>query len=166
MDFEIRRACPGDAQQILDYLRRVGGETDNLTFGAEGLPFSVDEESAYLKQRLESERDIVLVAVQDGKIIADGGLDSQPRRMAHRAVLGLSVLKDYWHQGIGTALMKALLEHARQVGFEVLTLEVRSDNQRAIRLYERFGFHKAGTHPRYMKLDGKYIDVDIMFCCL
>ena len=47
--FEIDQARPEDAAQLLAYLKRVGSETDNLTFGAEGLPGTAEQEAAYLR---------------------------------------------------------------------------------------------------------------------
>ena len=43
-----------------------------------------------------------------------------------------------------------------------LNLEVRSDNLRAIRLYEKYGFRKLCVFPGFFKIDGKYIDFDLM----
>ena len=48
MDFVITRAVPDDAAALLELLRISGGETDNLTFGAEGLPFTVEQEREFL----------------------------------------------------------------------------------------------------------------------
>ena len=45
--FEIDQARPKDAAQLLAYLKQVGSETDNLTFGAEGLPGTAEQEAAY-----------------------------------------------------------------------------------------------------------------------
>ena len=50
-------------------------------------------------------------------------------------------------RGIATALMEALLERAGTE--QEFTLEVRPTNEPAIRLYEQFGFRRAGTRPRY-----------------
>ena len=47
-NFEIVRAQAEDAAVLLDYLKIVGGETDNLSFGAEGVPLDVEAEKAYL----------------------------------------------------------------------------------------------------------------------
>lgn len=47
--FTITRARPEDAAALLDYLKIVGGETDNLSFGAEGVPLAPEEEQAYLR---------------------------------------------------------------------------------------------------------------------
>ena len=61
-----------------------------------------------------------------------------------------------------TALMEALLAFARKNGIEQLELEVRSDNGRAIRLYERFGFTKIGTIPAFLKVNGEDFASDYM----
>ena len=42
--FIIERAQAEDAAALLDYLKIVGGETDNLSFGAEGVPLSLEAE--------------------------------------------------------------------------------------------------------------------------
>ena len=51
---------------------------------------------------------------------------------------------------------------AKENGFEQLNLEVRSDNARAIRLYEKYGFRKLCTFPHFFKINGEYIDFDLM----
>jgi [ribosomal protein S18]-alanine N-acetyltransferase len=50
-------------------------------------------------------------------------------------------------QGYATALLEEMLRRAGPD--EPYTLEVRTSNAGAIRLYERFGFRSAGTRPRY-----------------
>lgn len=47
--FEIVRAQAQDAAELLDYLKTIGGETDNLSFGPEGVPLGLEEEQAYLR---------------------------------------------------------------------------------------------------------------------
>ena len=44
MSFSVERARPEDAAALIEFLRVVGGESDNLTFGAEGIPVTVEEE--------------------------------------------------------------------------------------------------------------------------
>lgn len=41
-----------DAAEILDYLKTVGGETHNLTFGKEGVSLSVEEEQQRIQETL------------------------------------------------------------------------------------------------------------------
>ena len=81
----------------------------------------------------------------------------------HRAVMGISVLKDYWGCGLGSFLMQLAVDQAKANGFEQLELDVYSDNARAIHLYDKFGFERCGTTPHAFKLkDGTYRDEIMM----
>lgn len=46
--FEIVRAQADDAAALLEYLKIIGGETDNLSFGPEGVPLDAENERSYL----------------------------------------------------------------------------------------------------------------------
>ena len=59
-------------------------------------------------------------------------------------------------------LTEAILAFAKENGFEQLNLEVRSDNARAIRLYEKYGFRKMCMFPHFFKINGEYLDFDLM----
>lgn len=104
----------------------------------------------------------MLVAKADEAIIGNASLSRLPRRMNHRGELCIAVAKEYWNKGIGSRLLENILAFAKENSFEVLDLQVRSDNVRAIRLYEKFGFQKTGTHPAFFKMDGQYIAFDYM----
>lgn len=163
MSIIIEKASCTDAEAILEYLKQAGSQTDNLTFGAEGMPFTVEEEAAYLKQ-LENSRDgVQFVAKQDGRIIGDASLTRLPRRMKHRGDFGIAVLKEYWNRGIGSRLLGEIIRFAKENGFEVIDLQVRSDNSPAIHLYEKFGFQKIGTHNSFFKIGTEEIPFDYMY---
>ena len=55
---------------------------------------------------------------------------------------------------IGTRLMEQLIMFSKAAGAEIISLEVRSDNTRAIKLYEKFGFEKISVFKEFFK---KYI---------
>lgn len=162
MNITIEKASPVDAAEILEFLKQVGGETDNLTFGSEGLPLSVEAEEAYVAGMEHSRDNVMLVAKESGKIVGTAALSRLPRRMAHRGDFCISVAKEYWGKGIGSRLLEAILDFARVNSFEVLDLQVRSDNARAIRLYEKYGFEKVGVHPAFFKMDEEFISFDLM----
>lgn len=161
-EYVIERAVPSDAEMLLDFLKQAGSETDNLSFGCEGLPISAEAEAAYLTQIRDSYDDVMLIAKQEGKIIGTASLNRLPRRMSHRGDLSVSVAKAFWNQGIGSKLLSEITEFARNHGFEVIDLQVRSDNAGAIHLYEKFGFRKIGAHPVFFKIDNDEIPFDIM----
>lgn len=159
---EIRETRPEDAARILKYLKRIGGETDNLTFGAEGLPITVEQEAEYIRQMHEEPHSAHFTAWKGGEVVGDGSLRGLSNRMSHRANLGLTVVKAEWGRGIGSRIFERLLQYGRMAGVEIFDLEVRSDNHRAIGLYEKFGFVRVGTYPGYTKVGGAYYDADIM----
>lgn len=162
MSITSERATCADAAEILQYLKQIGAETDNLTFGAEGLPFTSESEAAYLRQIENSCDAIMFIAKENGKIVGDASLSRLPRRMKHRGDLGISVLKKCWNRGIGSQLLLEIINFAKQNSFEVIDLQVRSDNLSAIHLYEKFGFQKIGIHPSFFKIGREEIAFDYM----
>lgn len=161
---EIRKAVPSDAEKILDYCRLIGGESDNLTFGPEGIPMTPEGERAYLENLQNAERKLYLVAVEGGEILGTAQLSGFAKaRLAHRGEIALSIRKSMWGNHIGTRLLEQLIYFAKNTAkMEILSLEVRSDNARAIALYRKFGFETVGTFKGYMKIGGKDVDCDIM----
>ena len=84
-------------------------------------------------------------------------------KFRHRAVMGISVRKEYWGCGLGSYLMQLAIDQTRINGFEQLELGVCSDNTRSIHLYEKVGFVRCGIQPRAFKLkDGTYRDEIMM----
>ena len=160
--FVIERARAEDAAALLDYLKIVGGETENLSFGAEGVPLDLEAEKDYLRSQRESADNVQYLAKVDGEIIGTASLNRKPKRMHHRGEFGISLKKAWWGCGAASALAEAILAFARDNGFEQLNLEVRSDNIRAIRLYEKYGFRKLCTFPAFFKINGKNVDFDLM----
>lgn len=81
MSITIERVTCVDAAEILQYLKQIGAETDNLAFGVEGLPFTSESEAAYLRQIENSCDAIMFIAKENGKIVGDASLNRLPRRM-------------------------------------------------------------------------------------
>ena len=160
--FVIERARAEDAAALLEYLKIVGGETENLSFGAEGVPISLETEQDYLRAQYKSPDNVQYLAKVDGEIIGTASLNRQPRRMSHRGVFGISLKKAWWGCGAASALTEAVLAFAKKNGFEQLNLDVRSDNARAIRLYEKYGFRKLCTFPDFFRIHSESMDFDLM----
>jgi ribosomal-protein-alanine N-acetyltransferase len=69
-------------------------------------------------------------------------------------VLTIAVHPAYWGQGIGSALLDALVTAARDRGCAEVFLEVRADNSRAHGLYRRRGFADIGIRRGYYQPSG------------
>ncbi len=159
----IERCVPSDAEKMLEYLRAVGAESDNLSFGGEGIGASVEDEKKFISEMSDSENGILLVVRDGDEIVADASLSRMARRMSHRGELGIAVRREYQNRGLGSRLMAEMLDFARAHDFDSIELEVRSDNKPAIGLYEKFGFRKIGEHPAFFKIDGECIPFDYMY---
>ena len=157
----IRKAQPEDAQAMLAYLNQVGGESDNLMFGADGFAhMSVEDEQAYIGA--VSGKSVMLVGYIGGELASVASLKGMSGRAAHRAVLAISVRQRFWHRGVGTQMMNRLIEHARAVGIDVIELEVRSDNASAINLYQKMGFERIGCYRNFFRIGDRDYDADLM----
>ncbi|MBQ5897812.1 MAG: GNAT family N-acetyltransferase [Oscillospiraceae bacterium] len=164
MNIIYREAEPSDAGKFLEYCKIVGSETDNLTFGAEGLSLTISQEADFIRKFAGNPGSIMIVAFDEGELIGTGAVSvvSGKPRFAHRREIAISVRKDYWGKGIGTGIMNVLMDFAKKSGAEVLELEVRSDNEAAISLYKKFGFEKIGTNEKFFKINGEFFAADYM----
>jgi len=98
------------------------------------------------KNELDHRHGIFLVGFLQGQVVAYGGVWLVVDE-AH--VTTIAVASDKRRQGIGQRLMAELLIKAKAVGMVCSTLEVRSSNEAAIKMYEKFGYHIAATRKGY-----------------
>ncbi len=64
-------------------------------------------------------------------------------------ILSFAILKDYQGKGYGSELLRKYIDLSKMFGYESIILEVRIDNQQAIKLYEKFKFKKTHTIRKY-----------------
>ena len=95
----------------------------------------------------------------EGEIKIIGQLCPKSRRRAHAATIGMAVHDAYQGKGVGSALMKAVLDLADNwLQFTRIELTVYVDNAAALALYKKFGFEIEGTHKQYAFRNGAYVD--------
>ncbi|MGW5118547.1 ribosomal protein S18-alanine N-acetyltransferase [Streptomyces noursei] len=87
-----------------------------------------------------------LVAESAGRILGYGGLAAT---CGTGDVQTIATARDQWGTGLGARLLTALLAAATDFECQEVLLEVRVDNTRAQRLYERFGFEPIGFRRGY-----------------
>jgi putative acetyltransferase len=75
----------------------------------------------------------------------------------------MGVHDDWQGKGVGSALLAACIDLADNwLNITRLYLEVYTDNEPAIRLYEKFGFEREGTLRKDAFRNGQYVDSYIM----
>ena len=155
MSITYRTAAPSDAAALLDYLKTVGGETDNLTFGAAGIPLTVEQEEAMLARRENSAHSRFFLALDGEKIVGyafghayekEKKTDTIPVGSRCFDVDELYVLPAYRSRGVGGRLFQAVEAYAKTQG-DFLTLATSTkDYKRVLHFYaEQNGmdFHDA-----------------------
>ncbi|WP_198088492.1 GNAT family N-acetyltransferase [Variovorax sp. E3] len=81
---------------------------------------------------------------------------------AHIGVLGIALLPEARHQGLGQALLRAAIDKAWARGLTRIELSVRADNLNAKALYEHMGFMHEGLQRHATLIDGIYHDAHAM----
>jgi RimJ/RimL family protein N-acetyltransferase len=72
------------------------------------------------------------------------------------------VALDARRQGVGTALLQAAVDWARETGIRKLELHVFPWNEAAIALYETFGFEREGYRKRHYRRGNELVDAILM----
>jgi RimJ/RimL family protein N-acetyltransferase len=119
------------------------------------------------RTRLGGEADggFTLGAWRGDRLVGAISCERDPRSKVHHVghIVGTMVAIDEQHQGIGRALLDALIERAgADAELHQLTLSVTASNRAAVRLYESAGFSRYGTLPRAIRVGGRFLDKDLM----
>jgi L-amino acid N-acyltransferase YncA len=159
-DVLIRTVRPDDVDAILAIYN------DAIASGtALWLDETVDREN---RQRWLGAQDVsgfpVFIAEVDGVIAgyASYGLWRGYSGFRHTVDDSIYLVSEFHGRGIGSALMTALIEHARAAGFHVMIADIESGNTASIRLHARFGFEVAGVVAEVGTKFGRWLDLTVM----
>lgn len=100
------------------------------------------------KSELESDSSHYLVVKDNSKIIGFAGIKVT---VPDCDIMNIVVKKDFRNQGIGSLLLKELINLSKSLNVKNLFLEVNERNTPAILLYNKFGFKKICTRKNYYK---------------
>ncbi len=164
MELSIKQATVEDAPLLVEYLNLVGGESDNLLFGANECVMEIEDEEEYILNMSKSENSALMVGKIGDEVVCLGAINGLARtRIAHQADIALSVKKKNWGQGIGSCLVGALIDFAKQTEkIEIIHLGVKAENTIAQKIYKKYGFEEVGVHKNFFKINGEYFDEIVM----
>jgi len=156
---------PEQAQDIINYLNLVGGESDYLLFGKNEFPTSAADEAKIIANWKSSGRNLMLRGLINNEVVSVLTLNRPNRpRLKHLGQMGISVRKDYWNLGVGSQMISSMFEWIKENALDLtkITFEVVDENKTALALYEKFGFKKEGLKTRCSYVNGKYYNNVIM----
>jgi RimJ/RimL family protein N-acetyltransferase len=160
--FAVRPAEPGDATELVDLARAVGGEPEGwLITGGEWR--SASEERRYLRAIRRSPHAAVFVAEAAGRVVGRLSIARDPHPASrHVADLGLMVAHDFRRRGVGRALMEAAEAWASELGVRKLELHVFPHNEAGLALYEMLGYEREGVRRGHYRRGRDYVDAVLM----
>ena len=112
----------------------------------EGETFSAPWSQSSIEGELRNPLSLWLVALDGAQVV--GYVGSQTV-LGEADMMNLAVATSHRRQGIGMALVTALVSALQAREATSLTLEVRASNEAAIGLYQQAGFAQVGRRPRY-----------------
>lgn len=121
-----------------------------------------EERRAWLDAR--DPRHPVILAVADDHVAGFGSLNVFNPRKAYDHVADFSIyIERSWRgKGVGSRLLEALIERARQIGYHKMVLSAFPFNEGGVALYKKFGFRIVGIYKEQGLLDGRWVDTIIM----
>jgi RimJ/RimL family protein N-acetyltransferase len=153
-EFEVRRARREDARAMAEVFAAVAEERDGI---ASEPPVDVDARTKLFADTIDG----TIVAVAGGEIIGSIHVAAMWSGVGE---IGMAIAKPWRGRGVGSALMAAAIERAREDGhLHKLALEVFAHNAAGIALYRKFGFVEEGRRIKhYRRSSGELWDSIVM----
>lgn len=156
---DVRLATLADAEGIRAIYNREVLE-GTATFDLR--PRSPEDQRRWLTDR--SGAHAVMVAVEDGEVIGFGSLSAYRDRPAYSTTVEDSIYVAPGHQGqgVGRALLDALVEAAQLRGFHTVIGRIAGGNEASIALHQRCGFTVVGVEREVGRKFRRWLDVTIV----
>jgi RimJ/RimL family protein N-acetyltransferase len=162
--FRIRTATIDDAEGLVEYLRVILDDRMASIADLDEMMLDVHRQREHLRRMQQRSDALALVALHGDEII--GYLSLEPgrrRKIGHTVELGMSVREDWRRKGVGRELIRRAEEWASSNDrIEKISLNVFSENEAALKLYESCGFQIEGRLIRQVKIGDEYQDLILM----
>lgn len=138
-EVNFRLAEPSDGQAVLDLLKVLQGESDTFLVDSDLDEITGQDEAQQINLINHSKTNLMAVATYGEELIGIVTVDNIADAIGE---VGLAVLAGYQGYSIGTNLMELVIDWGTAFSsLDKLVLTVFSENQPAIHVYHKVGFH-------------------------
>ena len=165
-EVEFRYPLPTDASSALKFVNALSAERTFVLF--QGEQMTLAQERAWIDERLASlaaGKGIPLFAFAGDRYIGSAVIELGTLVASHIGYFGIGLASEWRDQGIGTALMRAVIDEAERLltGLQMIQLDVFATNVRGIHLYRKMGFTEYARLPGAVHHRGDYVDMISMY---
>jgi RimJ/RimL family protein N-acetyltransferase len=114
-------------------------------------------------EKLDYRRVFPLVAVVNDRIIGDATLHFGKGPKRHLAWIRIYLAREFRRRGVGTQMLKCLIDVARRTGVEQLIAEIVTAQSQVIHAFEELGFKREFTfRDQFMTREGEAYDLAVL----
>ncbi|MBI5033586.1 MAG: GNAT family N-acetyltransferase [Chloroflexi bacterium] len=118
-------------------------------------------------ENVDYRRVLPMVAVVNDHIVGDATLHFRTGPGRHIADVRIFLSKEFRRRGLGTVLLRGLIDAAKKSGLQQLVAEVVADQVKVINAFKELGFEQRAVYPDYFMMpDGETHDVAVLILAL
>ncbi len=160
MKTKIRKYKPEDAEQVmmlwLEFIQDKEGSDLNIIATQE----NAEKWMKFVEKILDSKKGNLIVSIMGNNLVGYAfyawSTSSLETKLKKGIIYDLYVKPQFRNRGIGSALLESALRDLNEHGCEIVQLTVISENTKAIKLYEKFGFEETVKVMRLRFSQNKY----------
>ena len=154
----LRRVRWDDIHDLLDLINALIEENAYIILNTK---VKKEQEADWLGRYLaeiENGKRIGVAAEVDGHVVGNSEVTLKSGAQSHVGELGIIIKTGYRDGGIGTEMIRILIEESRKRRLKLLVLRLFADNDRARHVYEKLGFRETGRVSGALYRSGRYCD--------
>ena len=157
----FRHCTVNDIDAFLEYQPTLARETTHMLQIPGRVPERTKIQAAW-EASLHDPVELMLGVFVDSRMVAQLGFhyERQPPHpwTRHMGKFGMGILQEFWGEGLGRRMLEIMEEHAKPLGITRIEAQVRTRNERGVKLYTRMGYEIEGTRKQAAWINGEFQD--------
>jgi RimJ/RimL family protein N-acetyltransferase len=155
----IQPITASEGAELNQLLKKIESESHNMLYDPGERTTSDQEQTAFIERMAKNARSTILVARDADQLVGFIAIMGENlNKKFHSRYIAMGVLDEFKGKKIGSRLMEAAIAFCKEQQVTRMELTVVASNERAIKLYQKYGFELEGTKRQSLKIQGKLAD--------